>query len=223
VVGAVLALGGALSRGAASAAGSGAHRVLWVPDGDTIKVAYDGGEVLVRYIGIDAPETRHSRRGEQPGGEEAMHVNRGLVDRRSVTLEFDRGRRDDHGRLLAYVWVVGADGRRVMANAEMIARGYARAIRVPPNLQYARYFARLEDEARRARRGLWAPGGPWASAAARAGRITTETATGPASPDDARRADSPARPATAGAAPRAARRTAASRSSRARRGSPVPH
>jgi micrococcal nuclease len=205
----------------ASAGQSGPHRVVWVPDGDTIKVVYEGGEALVRYIGLDAPETRHSRRGEQPGGDEATRVNRSLVKGRSVTLEFDRGRRDNHGRLLAYVWVVGPDGRRVMVNAEMLARGYARAIRVPPNLQYARYFARLEDEARRAGRGLWSPGGPWAAAAAWTLPLIVETATGRASPDDARRTDSPARPATAGEAPRAARRIGASRSCPARRGSPA--
>jgi len=60
-------------------------------------------------------------------------------------------------RLLAYVWVLGAR-RRLLANGEMLRRGYAQVMTIPPNVRYQGRFLRLQREARRARRGLWGRG-----------------------------------------------------------------
>lgn len=76
-------------------------RVVRVIDGDTIEVCcLEGGREQVRYIGINAPETRHSTRGEEPGGREAAALNRELVGGRTVRLERDVQERDRYGRLL---------------------------------------------------------------------------------------------------------------------------
>jgi micrococcal nuclease len=131
-------------------------RVVKVFDGDTIAVACGGREDLVRYIGINAPETRHPDRGEEPGGREATTVNEKLVAGRRVRLELDVERRDVHQRLLAYVWVLQADGTEVMANAHMLAEGYARLMTIPPNVKHTTCFVKLQHQARRAGRGLWA-------------------------------------------------------------------
>jgi len=57
-------------------------------------------------------------------------------------------------RLLAYAWIVWAK-KLVMANAEMVRRGYAQTMTIPPNVKYQELFLKLQREAREAGRGLW--------------------------------------------------------------------
>ena len=139
--------------------------VVRLVDGDTIHVTIDGRTEKVRYIGINCPELHHPRRGEEPGGREATEINRALVGGKSVRLEPDVQLRDRYGRLLAYVWVRQADGAEIMVNAELLRRGYAQVMTVPPNVRHAATFRRLQAEAREAHRGLWrteavVPAGP---------------------------------------------------------------
>jgi len=127
-------------------------RVTRVVDGDTIKVSIDGERDTVRYIGIDTPESRRPNTPVQCFAKEASAENARLVDGERVRLRFDVERRDRYGRLLAYVYRVD-DGRFV--NAELVGRGYARTLTIPPNVRFAERFAALQTQAREARRGLW--------------------------------------------------------------------
>lgn len=126
--------------------------VVKVVDGDTIHVRLGDRVEKVRYIGVNTPEIHHPRLGEQPGGREAREVNRRLVAGRHVRLELDVQSRDRYGRLLAYVWV-----GETMVNAELLVRGYAQVMTVPPNVRYQGRFLTHEREARRSGRGLWRP------------------------------------------------------------------
>lgn len=128
--------------------------VVTVVDGDSIHVRVEGRIEKIRYIGINAPEVRHPTKGEEPGGREASAVNRRLVEGQRVRLELDVQRRDQYGRLLAYVWVDD-----LMINAELVRLGYAQVMTVPPNVRYQALFLNLQREARAARRGLFAGGG----------------------------------------------------------------
>ena len=132
-------------------------RVVRTVDGDTIHVRLASGVEKVRYIGIDTPEVHHPTRGEEPGARAATEVNRRLVGNRSVRLEPDVQTRDHYGRMLAYVWVRGADGGEIMVNAELVRLGYAAVLTVPPNVRHAELFRKLAAEAREQHRGLWAP------------------------------------------------------------------
>ncbi len=133
-------------------------RVVKVVDGDTIHVRLDGrGREKVRYIGVDTPETKHPRIGVEPFGPEASALNRDLIGGRRVQLRFDRQLRDRYGRLLAYVYRE-PDG--LFVNAELVRRGLAEVMRVPPNVRHAERFEALEREARAAGRGMWASGPP---------------------------------------------------------------
>ena len=125
-------------------------RVTHVIDGDTITVALGGRAEKVRYIGMDTPETKHPVKGEEPGGREAAAANRNLVLGKTVRLELDVRERDRYQRLLAYVYV-----GELMVNAELVRRGCAQAVTLPPNVAHAQELVRLEREARLARRGLW--------------------------------------------------------------------
>jgi micrococcal nuclease len=121
-----------------------------VVDGDTVEVQLDGSEEDVRYIGVDTPETVKPGEPVQCFGKRASGFNHQLVEGERVRLVFDEERRDVYGRLLAYVYL----GDRFV-NADLIRRGLARTLTIPPNDRFADRFKRLEIAAARAGRGLW--------------------------------------------------------------------
>jgi micrococcal nuclease len=133
--------------GDASRAGAREVRVTRVIDGDTFVVA---GDERVRLIGVDTPETRRPGSPVECFGRRASAMTRRLVEGRRVRLELDVEPRDRYGRLLAYVR--RSDG--LFVNAELVRRGYATPLTVPPNVRHAARFTRLAREARRAGRGL---------------------------------------------------------------------
>jgi micrococcal nuclease len=155
--GLLLLLGGNAAARDTEAGVSG--RVLWVHDGDTIKVA---GVGTIRLIGIDTPERQESERDRQfvkrgissqhlrPTAAEALDFNIRSVKGKVVRLVFDSETKDRHGRTLAYVYL--PDGR--LLNRLLIEKGYA--------VVYRRFDFRLKDDflaaeadARRRRVGLW--------------------------------------------------------------------
>ena len=129
--------------------------VTRIVDGDTIHVRVAGQIEKVRYIGVNTPEVHNPRKGEEPGGRAAAAVNRDLVNGRRVRLELDTQSRDRYGRLLAYVWVDDT-----MINAELVRRGFAQVMTIPPNVRHQSLFLKLQREAREAGRGLWADPAP---------------------------------------------------------------
>ncbi|MGH2982965.1 MAG: thermonuclease family protein [Solirubrobacterales bacterium] len=146
-------------RGSAEPSGPLNARVSEVVDGDTIEVELpDGSTDDVRYIGIDTPETVKPGTPVECGGPEAHRVNERLVGGRQVTLRLGDERRDRYGRLLAYVYLPGAgrNGGALFVNAELVRRGLARTLTIPPNDDFAPLFARLAARAGRTGRGLWA-------------------------------------------------------------------
>lgn len=75
-------------------------KVLRVVDGDTFVIRYDGEPTYVRFHGMDAPEPR------EPGGPAATAALRGLIDGRTVRIDFPgRRKRDNFGRLICNVQV----------------------------------------------------------------------------------------------------------------------
>ena len=124
--------------------------VVRVVDGDTIE-ARIGAEVEdVRYIGVDTPETVKPGEPVQCFGPRASDFNHRLVEGQRVRLVFGAERRDRYGRLLAYVHLGGR-----FVNAELVRRGLARSLTIPPNDRFAPLLRRLELGAARAGRGLW--------------------------------------------------------------------
>jgi micrococcal nuclease len=131
----------------------GRAEVLRVVDGDTIRVRLDGRTERVRYIGVDTPESVKPGTPVQCFAKRAAAANTALVAGRSVRLVGDVEQRDRYGRLLAYVYRE-PDGAFV--NAQLVRDGYARTLRIAPNVAHAGEFARLAQSARRDGRGLWA-------------------------------------------------------------------
>ena len=123
--------------------------VVRAVDGDTIEVRIAGAEEDVRYIGVDTPESVDPDEPVQCYALRRATSTR-AVEGETVRLVFDRERRDTYGRLLAYVYA----GDRFV-NAELVRRGYARTLTIPPNDRYAGLFDRLARQAADAGRGLW--------------------------------------------------------------------
>jgi micrococcal nuclease len=120
-------------------------------DGDTVIARLADGTVeKVRLLGVDTPEVVDPRKPVQCFGHVASAFTSAQLVGRRVTLEFDAEPRDKYGRLLAYVLL---NGRRF--DDELLARGYARFLVIPPNGSHARAMLRAELAARSARRGLW--------------------------------------------------------------------
>jgi len=118
--------------------------VIKVIDGDTIVI--EGG-YRVRYIGIDTPEIRPL---EEAYAIEAWQANRQMVEGKRVRLEKDVSETDRYDRLLRYVYV-----EDVFVNAELVRVGLARVISYPPDTRYQSLLEEVEEEARRAGRGIW--------------------------------------------------------------------
>jgi micrococcal nuclease len=125
-------------------------QVVRAVDGDTIEVRIDGELEDVRYIGVDTPETVKPGTPVQCFGHRASDFDRRLVEHGRARLVFGVERRDIYGRLLAYVYI----GHRFV-NAELVRRGFARTLAIPPNTRYSALFEHLERHAAQRGRGLW--------------------------------------------------------------------
>jgi endonuclease YncB( thermonuclease family) len=131
-------------------------RVVSATDGDTFKALHDGREITVRLRWIDAPE-----RGQR-FSHQATRALSELIAGHTVTVR-DYGA-DLRRRRLADVTL--ADGRQV--NRELVRLGWAWWFR-----KYSKdvTLGALEEEARAAKRGLWAdPIPPWEWRASKAVR-----------------------------------------------------
>jgi endonuclease YncB( thermonuclease family) len=127
-------------------------KVVGITDGDTITVLHNGRDERVRLHGIDCPEKG------QPYGSKAKQFVSQLVFGKEVTVK-DYGL-DNTRSKRTLGEIVLLDGRVV--NEELLRAGLAWWYRkyVPNRLD----LAALEEEARNAKRGLWAdphPVPPW--------------------------------------------------------------
>jgi endonuclease YncB( thermonuclease family) len=120
-----------------------------IVDGDTIDALLPDKTIYrVRYIGIDAPESG------APCGQEAAGANLALVRGQTVALYSDTSNTDQNGYLLRYVFVGGT-----LVNAELVANGWAKPVKTPPDTTFADWFEYLAKEAQDANLGCYAVGG----------------------------------------------------------------
>lgn len=125
-----------------------ASKIVAIHDGDTLTVLRDHEQIKVRLSEIDAPEM-----GQAFGNRSKQSLSELCFDK-TATLD-DKGK-DRYGRTLARVACDGID-----ANTEQVRRGMAWVYDkyVTDKSLYA-----VQDEAKTARRGLWAdaePVPPW--------------------------------------------------------------
>ena len=125
--------------------------VVRVVDGDTAEMRLgSGGTEGVRFIGVDTPESVAPGQPVECFGKKASRFTTALLEGERVELRYGAERRDRYGRLLAYVYL-----RDRFVNAELVRLGYATTLEIAPNVDYAERFARLQQAAANAGRGLW--------------------------------------------------------------------
>jgi len=129
-------------------------KVIYVIDGDTIKVLISGKNDTVRLIGIDAPETVDPQKPVQCFGKEASIEAKEILTNRTVILESDptQGERDKYGRLLRYVFLQNETN----FDEFMISQGFAREYTYLNNpYKYIKEFKNAENQAKENKKGLW--------------------------------------------------------------------
>lgn len=141
--------------------------VTAVIDGDTIAVEIDGTKYVVRYIGIDSPEST-----SDAFAEEASNQNKALVLGKTVTLITDTSEVDRYDRLLRYVTVDD-----VFVNEALVRLGMAVAFSYPPDTACLTTFHEAQGAAELGLLGMWAA--PLLNPTARAGDSPLPTATAP--------------------------------------------
>lgn len=131
--------------------------VVKVLDADSIEMRLDDGRNLhVQLIGIDGPDAGKPFRGRAND-----FVRSKLRAGRGVFLEQGPMLWDGRGRYLAYVWLKRptrgtiAETSTTMLNAMMLSAGWAEIEGAEANPKYGTLFRQLQQEARRAKRGIW--------------------------------------------------------------------
>jgi micrococcal nuclease len=123
------------------------YMVTKIIDGDTIQIE---GNRVVRYIGIDTPETVDPRKTVQCFGKQASEENNRLVLGKKIKLVKDVSETDKYGRLLRYVYV-----DNLFVNEYLVRQGFAYASPYQPDIKYQNIFKEAEKDAKTNNRGLW--------------------------------------------------------------------
>lgn len=127
----------------------------YVIEGVMVKRAINGDSIeledgsVVRYIGIDAPDSENRQEKGQVGNA-AWLANKALVQGKEVTIEYDVEPKDPRGRDLAWVYV-----NNELVNARLVKDGHAVVAVFPPNVKYLDALFKAQDEAAKANRGIW--------------------------------------------------------------------
>lgn len=126
-------------------------RVVRIADGDTVTVLDSTNtQHRIRLQGIDAPESH------QAFGTQSKKSLSDLIFDREVTVEYEKT--DQYGRIVGKILLDGKD-----INLEQVKAGMAWHYKEYQREQSAEdreLYARAEDEARNARRGLWVDANP---------------------------------------------------------------
>ena len=126
-------------------------KVVGVIDGDSITVLHDGRQEQIRLWGIDCPE-KHQDFGSKAKSTTSILVVAKVVEVDPVTA-------DRYGRTVAFVRVADT-----LVNEELIRQGLAWVFTRYCDRPICQEWKALEEEARKARRGLWSmpkPVAPW--------------------------------------------------------------
>lgn len=133
-------------------------------DGDTIEVQIGENTYKLRLIGMNTPETHHPNKGVEFYGKEAYEFTQKTLKNKEVYLEKDVSETDKYQRLLRYVWLSPPkdpenptydEVKNQSLNGILVHDGYANAATFPPDVKYADYFNKIEEEARSENKGLW--------------------------------------------------------------------
>ncbi len=149
---------------------AGSFTVVWVYDGDTIKVAGKNKTVRIRLIGIDAPETSKGKKVPgQPYSQKAKKRLLELVLKKTVSLK-EYGV-DVYNRILAEVFVATpfdlrnkVSTKTLNVNLQLVREGLAEVYqgRMQDDFRPAPY-RQAQAQAERSGQGMWRQGDKYVS------------------------------------------------------------
>lgn len=117
------------------------EKVIYIEDGDSVYLT-DNREI--RYIGVNTPEVGKKYY------EQAVNLNKKLVEHKNIILKYDLDREDHIGRDLAYVFV----GKKFV-NKILVAKGLAKVDTYKPNVKYKKVFKKAQEKAKKSHLGMW--------------------------------------------------------------------
>ncbi len=142
------------------------YKVWRIYSADIFRLAEDEKLVLA---GIDAPQYFLNRKAYDEvrfrgisfklnkwAGKRAHEFSKKLAQGKNIRIELieENGGRDDRKRLVGYAFL--EDGTFI--NAELVKAGFARVVDRQGQGKYQETFKNLQEEAKQAKRGLWAMG-----------------------------------------------------------------
>lgn len=151
VVAGAMANGGWLGSSRALAQGAPAGLPTAVPiealDGEKLRVELNGERVIVRLIGVDAPEPEVNENTTECGFAESRQALIDSVNGRTVLLEADEENTDGKDRLWRHVWLVNPDGTDGgLLNEQLLLAGWVTTRQEEKNTKYAdRYVKAAAD------------------------------------------------------------------------------
>lgn len=160
---------------AAAQASADSGTVIRVADGDTVTLRFaNRAERRVRLIGVDAPEIEDPREDVAYRAFLSKRFAFHHLYGRKVGLTYDFTPQDEHGRVLAYLWL----GEGELFNEFIIREGFAAAfLKYPYRKDYQDRFRAAETRARKEDRGFWRREEPEivpvAEAGSRTGRLVS--------------------------------------------------
>ena len=137
---------------------AGQFKITRVYDGDTVKAQGNDIEIIVRLVGIDAPETSRKKRDTgQPYSQKAKKYLASLVLNKTVDIKgygLDR-----YNRILGVIYL-----NKQNINLEMIKTGLAEVYRGKPAREFdTEPYLEAEKRAREAKTGMWSLGDKYIS------------------------------------------------------------
>jgi len=127
--------------------------VVRVVDGDTAVIRFGSVSEIVRFVGINTPETVKPHAAVECYGPEASARTKELLPKgASVRVERDAEARDVYSRLLGYVYRA-SDG--LFVNLSLVTDGFATPLTIAPNTAHETEFVAAARAAEAAGRGLW--------------------------------------------------------------------
>ena len=137
-----------------------------VIDGDTLIIKTSSGKKEhLRLIGVDCPEMRENEKAIRDSiklqipltrlielGTQSFQFTRSLVNKGdTIMILYDSERFDRFERLLGYVYLSNG----AFLNDELIKQGYAKPLKIKPNIRFSEMFNKSYLNAKEKGVGLW--------------------------------------------------------------------
>ena len=138
--------------------------VTKIVEGDTLYADIDGVSEKIRFIGINTPEIDVEAFKDDYFGRDATLFTTETLREAKIYLEADKSGRDQHSRLLRFVWLDKPSDpsnptydeiKTLLVNAMLVEGGYAYAHVYPPDDKYSKELKTLEKEAKKNKIGIW--------------------------------------------------------------------